>query len=121
MQDSQVPDTVVSIRAPREGRDVALAVIVSARLKFQSARPVKGATYCVPALRVWRMFQSARPVKGATWRGSLTKRRWRFQSARPVKGATWGTKGMAIFWDVSIRAPREGRDPDCDGDGTLPW
>ena len=56
-------------------------------------------------------FQSARPVKGATVIFIILCRCSEFQSARPVKGATpFASYGRFAFFDVSIRAPREGRD-----------
>ena len=62
------------------------------------------------------MFQSTRPVKGAT---SMMRLQWpwrfEFQSTRPVKGATANATIKADFGDVSIHAPREGRDPSAWG------
>ena len=58
---------VISIHAPRAGRDPQLAALLTAVLKFQSTRPVRGATpngayaFIEPIL-----FQSTRPVRGAT-------------------------------------------------------
>jgi len=55
-------------------------------------------------------FQSARPVKGATRALRLLRDLLQFQSARPVKGATCRHPATVILDHVSIRAPREGRD-----------
>ena len=85
------PNTMplVSIHAPREGRDHQPLVVCHHIAKFQSTRPVKGAT-------------------------GFHKRRFRhprwFQSTRPVKGATTNDDRKGVRIAVSIHAPREGRD-----------
>ena len=57
---------LVSIHAPREGRDNAIAIYYAPALRFQSTRPVKGATHAQIIVGSPRRFQSTRPVKGAT-------------------------------------------------------
>ncbi len=55
-------------------------------------------------------FQSTRPVRGATyddWRAVYVDK---FQSTRPVRGATNGGITAQPQIDVSIHAPRTGRD-----------
>ena len=75
---------VVSIHAPREGRD-----------HMKTVYKTKG-----------REFQSTRPVKGATWRLLAALEAVEFQSTRPVKGATNGEAGAASVAAVSNpRAP----------------
>ncbi len=56
-------------------------------------------------------FQSAPPVKGATFVQGDGRIDHLFQSAPPVKGATPFTCKQANKFYVSIRAPREGGDP----------
>ena len=57
--------------------------------KFQSTRPVKGATLAEMVAGGKFRFQSTRPVKGATSSRSRHLQADRaFQSTRPVKGAT---------------------------------
>ena len=56
------------------------------------------------------MFQSTRPVWGATVRIGLVDVDGTFQSTRPVWGATWHKVERALLSDVSIHAPRVGRD-----------
>ena len=55
-------------------------------------------------------FQSTRPVRGATFPPARRHSNNRFQSTRPVRGAT-NAGGKRHYHDrVSIHAPREGRD-----------
>ena len=102
----------VSIHAPRAGRDRGVRAKRRAGTKFQSTRPVRGATGGVAGFFAGLWFQSTRPVRGATRRPRW--RRWQptsfnprapcgarlgivtvakvdgpFQSTRPVRGATW--------------------------------
>ena len=59
------------------------------RCKFQSARPIRGATDYAQTAKGRPLFQSTRPVRGATrsvsFRGPVSSE---FQSSRPVRGAT---------------------------------
>ena len=78
--------------------------------RFQSTRPVWGATFASMMMPLGRMFQSTRPVWGATTAGSADDPVQKFQSTRPVWGATDdGRQGRRVD-DVSIHAPRVGRD-----------
>ncbi len=56
----------VSIRAPREGGDLAKCTGLAIQPMFQSAPPVKGATPLSRMPILDSAFQSAPPVKGAT-------------------------------------------------------
>ena len=56
--------------------------------KFQSTRPVRGATPVLALFRANVLFQSTRPVRGATVPPVLTAILPIFQSTRPVRGAT---------------------------------
>ena len=128
----QRPD-VISIHAPRTGRDYSqeqCRVIQIAfqstrpvrgatcgphrrpqgRLAFQSTRPVRGATPLSADLRKGRKFQSTRPVRGATLIECHTLPSCVFQSTRPVRGATRGKAGLRQQRAISIHAPRTGRD-----------
>ena len=97
--------------------------------KFQSTRPVWGATTRFAVLEErMKVFQSTRPVWGATWRHSVWRNNQSFQSTRPVWGATimnrgefsydvfqstrpvWGatmpnTTGRSRSWHFNPRAP----------------
>ena len=58
-------------------------------LKFQSTRPVRGATcVMIPHILSGVIFQSTRPVRGATHKPNTANMIVEFQSTRPVRGAT---------------------------------
>ena len=102
---------MISIHAPRVGRDPVIIVGSQNTFQFQSTRPVWGATFGMPVAAISSSFQSTRPVWGATLRGCHTHRAelyfnprapcgarrhlaqgrsetFTFQSTRPVWGAT---------------------------------
>ena len=81
---------MVSLHAPRVGRDPRCPSMPAHATQFQSTRPVWGATPVMRQVRSALMFQSTRPVWGAT-----TARRY---------------ECTRIY--VSIHAPRVGRDLD---------
>ena len=126
-------NVIVSIHAPRAGRDRDHADLqrsaarfnprapcgarrlmlrmVRRGQRFQSTRPVRGATLMSAHLPAFAAFQSTRPVRGATstmYGCGLSRT---FQSTRPVRGATTTQQSMIDFLAVSIHAPRAGRDP----------
>ena len=102
----------ISIHAPLAGRDGKIRFIINLQFRFQSTRPLRGATrsrkirllrhndfnprapcgarrYKKSSSSYCRIFQSTRPLRGATsfilWRcTSVTL----FQSTRPLRGAT---------------------------------
>ena len=100
---------------------------------FQSTRPVRGATLKPITANMIVEFQSTRPVRGATiasWpkrpnkadfnprapcgarqtgkkEGTTPKK---FQSTRPVRGATRPGFPRYVRHQISIHAPRAGRD-----------
>ena len=78
----------ISIHAPRVGRDLLFIAAVKRHDRFQSTRPVWGAT------------SSALPARQT----------WSFQSTRPVWGATELCGQVAALRGISIHAPRVGRD-----------
>ena len=82
---------MISIRAPRAGRDV------SQRGHMRRAEAIS-----IRAPRAGRDVAGFRPEMSST----------RFQSARPVRGATTGTYKYTSPRPISIRAPRAGRDCD---------
>ena len=122
----------ISIHAPRVGRDckdciyyhkennfnprapcgarLSLGVAITKMGGFQSTRPVWGATTAEGRVQSLFKFQSTRPVWGATSFllsrcGSVV-----FQSTRPVWGATSSFTSSSLLSDISIHAPRVGRD-----------
>ena len=79
----------ISIHAPLAGRDYSFAWSATAGFKFQSTRPLRGATLAVLLLCSMDLqFQSTRPLRGAT--RSMNK---------------WYINGI-----ISIHAPLAGRD-----------
>ena len=143
-RDTAAPDPwwvrVVSIRAPRAGRDPGRRSDRFPCQMFRSARPVRGATICRPGLSQAHWFRSARPVRGATRRGCsracgpscfdprapcgarrlfLACRRGhvRFSIRAPRAGRDAGGKNDRVSAVVSIRAPRAGRDEMRRGSG----
>ena len=100
----------ISIHAPREGRDERPAARTFARSRFQSTRPARGAT---SQTRTWLpswLFQSTRPARGATYQHLAFVQLVAFQSTRPARGATMVSIAVACKTIISIHAPREGRD-----------
>ena len=124
----------VSIHAPRAGRDLDAPCHRHEHQRFQSTRPVRGATRrtCIVgnsargfnprapcgARPIWVqvllsccVFQSTRPVRGATFLAFSSRPICsRFQSTRPVRGATVHLHRVRQLGQVSIHAPRAGRD-----------
>ena len=119
-------------RAPCGARPIPF-VPHSPNLRFQSTRPVRGATERYGADWLAKKFQSTRPVRGATSHSLFTRRflpcfnprapcgarleNWgesdnvkKFQSTRPVRGATHPLGYCRGVLCVSIHAPRAGRD-----------
>ena len=58
------------------------------------------------------IFQSTRPVRGATLLALCERPRYVFQSTRPVRGATLAAYIEQKIVEISIHAPRAGRDPE---------
>ena len=123
----------VSIHAPRAGRDTALPPANRIFRRFQSTRPVRGATwlsfsscfgqsgfnprapcgarpFSIRLNSISALFQSTRPVRGATLSLGEQRADLLFQSTRPVRGATTADRGSHESREVSIHAPRAGRD-----------
>ena len=150
---------MVSIHAPRAGRDSCFArgaqrtsrfnprAPCGARQsykrdgavikKFQSTRPVRGATSFPPYGVLFFLgfiprapcgarlspcgttfsvlhFQSTRPVRGATYVLRFSLYNGRFQSTRPVRGATFGLVYGIIFSAFQSTRPVRGATP-CGG------
>ena len=101
----------ISIHAPRVGRDLPPRGGGERRKKFQSTRPVWGATWQPPScLRASSYFNPRAPC-GARRPSAVPERvRRRFQSTRPVWGATMVVRRMTPLECISIHAPRVGRD-----------
>ena len=106
--------TPISIRAPRAGRDVIRRDIDYE--EYISIRaPRAGRDGCIGIFgRLLSKFQSARPVRGATIRAFISSSRFLFQSARPVRGATDGGQRKALRRsNFNPRAPCGARQQKC--------
>ena len=81
------------------------------RVRFQSTRPVRGATVIrkIPNTCVWG-FNPRAPCGARLVGGDSFALFRRFQSTRPVRGATVCRSSSAHSFPVSIHAPRAGRD-----------
>ena len=122
----------ISIHAPRAGRDTSTSISAPASEDFnprapcgarhrsrstprhaegfQSTRPVRGATARASFSSAMCVFQSTRPVRGATPRPAMSADFSAFQSTRPVRGATLAKMSKWRMAEISIHAPRAGRD-----------
>ena len=68
--------------------------------RFQSTRPIRGATIGIIPYLQSKVFQSTRPIRGATWAIFLRlSHSSEFQSTRPIRGATSYTHA-----DISVTA-----------------
>ena len=101
----------ISIHAPRAGRDGEVHTAPVTYKAFQSTRPVRGATGMAADISVSGQFQSTRPVRGATLTFAKTLLTTTDFNPRAPCGA------RLLFWergseplDISIHAPRAGRD-----------
>ena len=79
----------ISIHAPHTGRDGLSRTCCITSIKFQSTRPIRGATI--------NHLTGAKPQKG-------------FQSTRPIRGATKSRRESRPVLRISIHAPHTGRD-----------
>ena len=125
---------IISIHAPHTGRDRCHRNGRGAVHKFQSTRPIRGATSRRQSREgAMMLFQSTRPIRGATAlkkqisafelisihaphtgrdmsrsKGSTIRRP--FQSTRPIRGATKAVQQRGVHGIISIHAPHTGRD-----------
>ena len=123
----------VSIHAPRAGRDIVCIIPSPAdsgfnpraprgarppaadapesEPKFQSTRPARGATFMAASIFISSNCFNPRAPRGARLRhlrhADLSRR---FQSTRPARGATIRKNHHDRRLEVSIHAPRAGRD-----------
>ena len=101
--------------------------------RFQSTRPIRGATTLSAILTTSLFisihaphtgrdtaanrldsseseFQSTRPIRGATTENADCTTNKQFQSTRPIRGATNRFSDDMFCNDISIHAPHTGRD-----------
>ena len=123
----------ISIHAPRAGRNVIILRIRIEQSAFQSTRPVRGAT-CMKQSRTFDLHisihapRAGRDAASHAWsmgpanfnprapcgarHTTITKssNKRKFQSTRPVRGATITSVETHSRKQISIHAPRAGRD-----------
>jgi len=102
----------VSIHAPRAGRDSRSAWWSPPRSCFNPRAPRGARLETVNDLDCMVAFQSTRPARGATWDGCFIDHTTLFQSTRPARGATWAiAQGECRDLRFNPRAPRGARHP----------
>ena len=109
--DAAVLVDLVSIHAPRAGRDATSPPYRRLARQFQSTRPVRGATRTSSyPRRHHRRFNPRAPCGARLHMDAPVYVRNMFQSTRPVRGATFVVVVLNRDSCVSIHAPRAGRD-----------
>ena len=100
----------ISIHAPRAGRDREVLQCPDIVDDFNPRAPCGARRGGLLRIAQHRLFQSTRPVRGATRIRANIITSVRFQSTRPVRGATSAAGLGQVRDDISIHAPRAGRD-----------
>jgi len=100
----------VSIHAPRMGRDRFLPQKRTTVFRFNSRAPHGARHRSLYAGFFAFKFQFTRPAWGATDGRSGCRHKAGFQFTRPAWGATSKEAAQAMLDNVSIHAPRMGRD-----------
>ena len=109
--DAPAPDAIIalkiSILAPLAGRDLAKFHNTSLPPKFQSSRPLRGATFSLPgSIRRRSYFNPRAPCGARPGHWFLSPPGGIFQSSRPLRGATApAASTTAILTDFNPRAP----------------
>ena len=100
----------VSIHAPHAGRDTRRSRATPGRRSFNPRAPCGARLIETFDRASYQRFQSTRPMRGATIRIVTLTDAAMFQSTRPMRGATCGRCLSCRFRRVSIHAPHAGRD-----------
>ena len=103
----------ISIHAPREGSDVLVRAAYHPHRKFLSTLPARGATSPGPAAPSWKTaFLSTLPARGATeWSRHGFPIGKDFYPRSPRGERRFIVTVLALLYNISIHAPREGSDP----------
>ena len=101
----------ISIHAPHTGRDAKKLRQEPEKDRFQSTRPIRGATVSAEQTEYNSLFQSTRPIRGATSvRISEVSQPFYFNPRAPY-GARRSVKMLSLaLCRISIHAPHTGRD-----------
>ena len=98
---------------PARGATKLFSLIPLFSLIFQSTRPARGATSAMVACHSLKVFQSTRPARGATEDDARLIVHHRDFNPRAPRGARlWSSASSGLAYNISIHAPREGRDFD---------
>ena len=123
----------ISIHAPHTGRDVLIFVLTGLDIDFNPRAPYGARQRLRKCTGSWQKFQSTRPIRGATrcydpvrqrrhisihapHTGRDARKLWSrvsltlFQSTRPIRGATMQDDLRLAVPAISIHAPHTGRD-----------
>ena len=112
---------MISIHAPRAGRDTPMTWRSCSLGNFNPRAPC-GARLGEGAILHGRRYFNPRAPCGA--RLGLIRygdSKYPFQSTRPVRGATFTGAGVFTIVEISIHAPRAGRDLSCFGAPAWRW
>ena len=101
---------VISIHAPHAGRDVLYTAHNAGTGHFNPRAPCGARPRRLIRPTPRPTFQSTRPVRGATIFSPASVLLALFQSTRPVRGATSKKPITELRCQISIHAPRAGRD-----------
>ena len=104
------PAAIISIHAPREGRDCMMLLKEVTIMEFLSTRPVRGATVTYGDEQITYIISIHAPREGR----DVGRAGWRVKALisihAPREGRDTLRKGTHPLEDISIHAPREGRD-----------
>ena len=110
-EEPTIAKVIVSIHAPRVGRDGYCGTAWSSCCRFNPRAPRGARRILLNTEMRDLMFQSTRPAWGATGvTGTTADGQQVFQSTRPAWGATVKAVSVPGETAVSIHAPRVGRD-----------
>ena len=104
---------IISIHAPHAGRDSVWRSDSLLCVRFQSTRPMRGATLVTRSCFLLVLFQSTRPMRGATAVLQAGLRFKRISIHAPHAGRDG--RGLVAKQEdgmISIHAPHAGRDDD---------
>ena len=113
----------ISIHAPRVGRDSSFRRCPCTAAAFQSTRPVWGATRADGWRRYVLQHFNPRAPCGARRRGRLAAHAGmaNFNPRAPCGARLGQTVGGVTYYNISIHAPRVGRDDEDDWPRMQAW
>ena len=100
----------ISIHAPLAGRDAMATCAVAEAWHFNPRAPCGARLRVVKGYNMTYKFQSTRPLRGATWSSCRVPCRATYFNPRAPCGARLDAEGSWSFHKISIHAPLAGRD-----------